>query len=50
MPETVEESELFLTDQVQALEDPVPPEIVGVEVFEVPNVVDIPGYEIVISG
>lgn len=45
IPETVDESDAFTTDHVHDVVEPVPPEIVGVEVFEVPKVVEIPGYE-----
>jgi hypothetical protein len=50
IPETVEESETLATDHVQDEVEPVPPLIVGVEVFEVPKDVEIPGYEIEILG
>jgi hypothetical protein len=43
IPETVDESETLTIAHVQEDEDPVPPVIVGVEVFEFPKVVDIPG-------
>jgi hypothetical protein len=43
IPETFEESDTFTTDHVHDEVDPVPPVIVGVDVFEVPNVVEIPG-------
>jgi hypothetical protein len=43
IPETVDESEAFTTLHVHDDCDPVPPLIVGVEVFAVPNEVEIPG-------
>jgi hypothetical protein len=43
IPETVEESEALATDQLHEDWDPVPPLIVGVEVFAVPKEVDTPG-------
>jgi hypothetical protein len=50
IPETVEESEIFTTDQLHEVVDPVPPLSVGVEVLAVPKVVEIPGYESEILG
>jgi hypothetical protein len=43
IPLTVELSEVLTTDQLQEEVDPVPPEIVGVEVFADPKVVETLG-------
>jgi hypothetical protein len=50
IPATLEESDVLTTDQVHDEVEPVPPLIVGVEVFAVPNEVDIPGYESTMLG
>jgi hypothetical protein len=50
IPLTVELSEALTTAQLQEELDPVPPEIVGVEVFAVPKVVEMLGYERLIDG
>lgn len=43
IPETVDESDAFTIDQLHDDCEPDPPLIVGVEVFAVPNDVEIPG-------
>lgn len=43
IPETVDESDAFTIDQLHDDCEPVPPLIVGVDVFAVPNEVEIPG-------
>jgi hypothetical protein len=50
IPLTVELSDALTTDQLHDELEPVPPEIVGVEVLAVPNVVETLGYESEIDG
>ena len=50
IPVTAEASDALAIAQLQEDDEPVPPEIEGVEDLAVPKVVEIPGYERAILG